>query len=128
MSQEAQSLTFEQTFYAFQILTVTTLALAKCSVALFILRLSPFDGHRALIWGVMTVVAIWLAASVFALALQCDVSQPWVLEGARCSGSVSLQRSCKLDTLQSTNNCGSSPVSLSSASSTFSPRSRYSVR
>lgn len=37
----------------------------------------------------LTFVALWAIASLFALALQSNLSQPWRLVGANCSGTVS---------------------------------------
>lgn len=34
------------------------------------------------------IVVAWTIASVLAIALQCDIEQPWKSPGADCSGSV----------------------------------------
>lgn len=79
-----------QMFYASHILTIITLALAKCSVGFFILRLTPHQFQRVPIWSTIAVTAAWMVASVLAMALQCDLSQPWRLtRGVQCPDSVS---------------------------------------
>ncbi|KAI4106122.1 MAG: hypothetical protein LQ339_003119 [Xanthoria mediterranea] len=72
--------------YVGDILYLLTDYLSKCSVILLLLRLSQDRKHRfafnaTLIWTIVVSVA-----SVFAVSLRCDLSNPWLLFHEKCSG------------------------------------------
>jgi len=69
-------------------LFVGSLALSRASVAYFLLRLTPVGKHRRLISGLLGFVAIWGLVLLFAIALTCDLSSPWIVVGQRCIGYV----------------------------------------
>lgn len=67
-----------------------SLALSKASTASLLMRLGVTKQHKMAFGAMLAFVALWSVASVFALALQCDLSQPWRLAGTQCPGTVSL--------------------------------------
>ncbi|KAK3704773.1 hypothetical protein LTR37_013604 [Vermiconidia calcicola] len=75
-----------QLYYTSVILWVLSLALSKASTASLLMRLGVTKQHKMAFGAMLAFVALWGVASVFALALQCDLSQPWKLAGAQCSG------------------------------------------
>ena len=77
-----------QSFYASHIFDTIGLGLTKCSVGLFLLRITPVESHRRILYGTLGFTALWTVASTFAVALQCDVSDPWIVLGKSCSGAV----------------------------------------
>jgi hypothetical protein len=77
-----------ESYYTANILSIIALGLAKLSVSTFVLRLTPVKAHQYVIHGVGVVCILWAILSLFLFALQCDLSQPWVLIGAHCPGVV----------------------------------------
>lgn len=82
-----------QSYYAGNILAIPALGLAKVSLALFILRLTPIRLQKRLVYGIIGATGVWVVLSMFLMALQCDLSHPWALVGEKCSGVVSCMRS-----------------------------------
>lgn len=80
----------EKSFYTANIFSLVALALCKWSVAWFILRLTPVVSQKRMIYAVCWSVAIWMVLGIFLLALQCDLSHPWVPVRAQCTGVVRL--------------------------------------
>jgi hypothetical protein len=77
-----------QKLYTSNLLFVGSLALSRVSVAYFLLRLTPVGRHRRVITGLLGVIAIWGLVLLFAIALTCDLSSPWIVVGQRCTGYV----------------------------------------
>jgi hypothetical protein len=78
----------QQLYYVSTIFLMIGLGLSKLSVVFFLLRLSPARRHKLVFYGVAGVVAAWTVASIFTLALQCNISHPWITVGERCTGVV----------------------------------------
>ncbi|KAK4550794.1 hypothetical protein LTR36_000374 [Oleoguttula mirabilis] len=76
----------EKSFYTGNILAILVLGLAKLSIASFILRLTPIQRQRQIIFGIVGATILWMALSVFLVALQCNLSHPWALVGEKCTG------------------------------------------
>lgn len=76
----------QKIYYAASLLLVLSLGLSKASVAVFLLRLAPFDPHRQVIKAVIAAILAWTIALFFAIALKCDLSEPWAVLGDQCSG------------------------------------------
>jgi hypothetical protein len=79
-----------QKLYTSDLLFVASLALSRLSVAYFLLRLTPVGRHRSVISGLLGAIAIWGLVLLFAIALTCDLSSPWIVVGQRCTGYVGL--------------------------------------
>lgn len=83
--------------YAAQLLFIITLGLSKLSLVFFLLRLTPIDRHRRVFWAFAAVVTAWMIGSIFAVALQCGPSHPWLFQTKSCAvdmvrGTVSCRR------------------------------------
>lgn len=74
----------ERSYYASNIFVTTSLALSRCCILIFILRLTPIESHRRIAYGIIIATALWAFGAVFASALQCDPSQPWRVVGQQC--------------------------------------------
>jgi hypothetical protein len=74
----------QQSFYASNIFVTVSLGLSRCSVLIFILRLTPIESHRHIAYGIIIATTLWAFGAVLAAALQCDPSQPWKLVGQHC--------------------------------------------
>lgn len=76
--------------YAYQILFIITICLSKISLLLFIIRLTPSavitKGGRIL----MGAIILWGIATVFALAFQCSLPQPWNVTSGACRNQGAL--------------------------------------
>jgi len=75
-------------YYASTLLFVVALGLSKTSVVFFLLRLSPVKHHRRVFNVAVVLVTAWTVGSTFAVALQCNLTHPWILVGERCPGAV----------------------------------------
>ena len=76
--------------YASNLLYITSLALARVSVLIFVMRLSPQRLYRLISISLIVAIALWSSFSVLALAFQCSVPKPWDYTGNRCLDRVSL--------------------------------------
>jgi hypothetical protein len=74
----------KQSYYATNIFVTVSLGLSRCSVLIFILRLTPIESHRHIAYGIIIATTLWTFGAVMAAALQCDPSQPWKLVGQQC--------------------------------------------
>ncbi|KAH8811164.1 hypothetical protein F5884DRAFT_854524 [Xylogone sp. PMI_703] len=81
----SQSADIEKAGYAADIFFILSLCFAKCSVALFIGRLSPAAKHQYMCSALFWFSILWGMSGVLALSLRCDLSHPWVTLGAKCS-------------------------------------------
>jgi hypothetical protein len=74
----------KQSYYASNIFVTVSLGLSRCSVLIFILRLTPIESHRHIAYGIIIATTLWTFGAAMAAALQCDPSQPWILVGQQC--------------------------------------------
>lgn len=80
---------FSQHYYAFSILYLLTLAVAKGSVLLFMIRLVVKKEHSIAVKALTVVVTVWTIVSIFFVAFQCSAPRTWDILGGRCFNSVS---------------------------------------
>jgi hypothetical protein len=74
-----------QLFWTTQISGVITLALAKLSLVVLFQRLARKQtGPQAIRW-LMPMVAVYTLLSLFLIAFQCQLPQPWILSPKNCS-------------------------------------------
>ena len=78
----------QQMYYASTLLFVVALGFSKISVVFFFLRLTVIKQHRLVFNAVAVLVTAWTVGSTFAVALQCNLTHPWIIVGERCSGAV----------------------------------------
>ncbi|KAK3677125.1 hypothetical protein LTR78_003330 [Recurvomyces mirabilis] len=62
--------------------------MSKLSITLLLHRLTPNEQQRRVFAGGMIVSAVWTFASIFAVALQCDLSRPWITLDQTCASSA----------------------------------------
>jgi len=75
-------------YYVSILFFVISLGLSKISVAFLLLRLTPSKKHRRVFYVIVALIATWTVASTFAVALQCNLSHPWILIQETCPGAV----------------------------------------
>ncbi len=74
-----------QLFWTTQISGVITLALAKLSLVVLFQRIAPKQmGPQTTTW-LMPMVAVYTLLSLFLIAFQCQMPQPWILSPRSCS-------------------------------------------
>lgn len=79
----------QKIYYTSNFFFVTAVGLSKMSVIAFLHRTSKMKSHRLVFKTATGFIGVWIVASIFALAFQCDLSRPWIAVGAQCPGSVS---------------------------------------
>ncbi len=89
LSPEAQ-IEVQRMYYTSNLLFVLALGFSKSSVVFFLRRLTAAKHHKLVFDAVTVFIAAWTIGSFFALALQCNISRPWVSAGETCSGAVCL--------------------------------------
>lgn len=72
-------------YYGSNILLLISLALSKASVAALLMRLCIEKTQKKYFTGALAFVALWGLGSIFAVALQCNLSQPAILLDGQCS-------------------------------------------
>ncbi|KIW99382.1 uncharacterized protein Z518_11370 [Rhinocladiella mackenziei CBS 650.93] len=75
---------FEQTYYAANILGIAILAATKASVTLLIVAINPTRQLLLSCYAILGFVGLWTVASILALAFQCNLPSPWDFEGNKC--------------------------------------------
>ena len=75
-------------YYGSNILFLISLALSKASIGALLLRLCVDEKQRRYFIGALAFVGLWLVASIFVVALQCNLSQPWILYREQCDSVV----------------------------------------
>ena len=75
--------------YTSNLFFILCLGLSKCSVICFLRRLSRDRNHKIVFDCATGVMILWTVASLLAIALQCNLSMPWVIVGQNCSDTVS---------------------------------------
>ena len=81
-------LTTLELYYSSNLLFLMALASSKASVASLLLRLCAERRQKLLFVGALVCNGILLVASIFAMAFQCNILQPWILVGEQCGGVV----------------------------------------
>lgn len=81
---------FNKYNYAYQILFIITICLSKISLLLFIIRLTPNNTTIRVGRIAMGVITLWGIATVFALAFQCSLPQPWNIISGVCHNQDAL--------------------------------------
>ncbi|TIA12269.1 hypothetical protein D6C80_06951 [Aureobasidium pullulans] len=86
--------------YTGMLFWILSIGASKLSVALFLLRLTPVCTHRRVYQTFIAILVVWIIVYIFAFALQCDLSEPWITIGASCPGVYERwQTFCALDIL-----------------------------
>ncbi|KAI5358848.1 hypothetical protein Slin14017_G111310 [Septoria linicola] len=80
--------TTQKLYYAATLLFVISLGLSKASVALFLLRIAPFNPQRRATQYIFGLIIIWTIVLFFCMALQCNLAQPWVIVDLSCSKTL----------------------------------------
>jgi hypothetical protein len=76
-------------YYGSNILFLIGLGLSKASVAALLLRLCVDKMQKRYCIGSLAFVGLWLLASIFVIAFQCNLSHPWILLEEKCDDVVS---------------------------------------
>lgn len=79
----------QKLYYASNLLLILSLCCSKLSVVFFFLRLSPAKSHKRLFSIALLLVVLWTIGSFFTLALQCELSEPWISLNQTCPNMVS---------------------------------------
>lgn len=87
VSLEAQR-RVQSMYYASNLFFILALGLSKISVGFFLRRLSRAKHHKIVYNIAIGLMGVWTVASFFALALQCDLGQPWTIVGENCGTGV----------------------------------------
>lgn len=75
-------------YYVSNLFFILALGLSKVSVGFFLKRLSRAKHHN-LVYNIgMGLIGAWTFASFLALALQCNLGQPWTIVGESCGTGV----------------------------------------
>jgi hypothetical protein len=75
-------------YYTSSLLFMLSLGSSKINVVLFLDGLTANPRQRRIFRWLGVIIATWMVSSLLALALQCDLSHPWLLVGQECHGSV----------------------------------------
>jgi hypothetical protein len=78
----------QKMYYTSNIFFVVAIVTAKISVLSLLHRIIRVREHRTISIPLMSIIGVWSIASVFSVALQSELSSPWISVGARCSGTV----------------------------------------
>jgi len=76
----------EKMYYASNLFFVMAIGFSKISVAFLLLRMTPKRGHMVASQVIAGLVGVWTFASTIAVALQCKLSHPWIMNGENCPG------------------------------------------
>lgn len=83
---------YNKAIYTSQLLVILVHYLAKLSLILVFLRLTPVRLMRRTLWLFALVLTLWAGAAMIAHALQCPLPTPWNLAASGCSNQVFLFR------------------------------------
>jgi len=75
-------------YYTSSLFFMLSLGTSKISVVLFQAGLTANPKQQRMFRGLAGFITVWMGTSFLALALQCDLSRPWLLVGQQCSGTV----------------------------------------
>lgn len=87
LSSEAQT-EVQRMYYTSNLFFILALGLSKSSVIFFLRRLTAAKHHKLVFDTANALLAAWIIGSFFAVALQCNLSHPWISVGESCSGTV----------------------------------------
>ncbi|ELR04026.1 hypothetical protein GMDG_06537 [Pseudogymnoascus destructans 20631-21] len=76
--------------YTYQILFIITIVLAKMSLLLFIIRLTPNVATIRVGRIILCLIATWGVGTVFGFAFQCSLPQPWNNSSGVCRNQSAL--------------------------------------
>lgn len=88
VSPEAQE-DVQKIYYTSNLFYILVIGFSKISVICFLSRISRMKQHRVVFNMAMGFIAAWTFGSFLAMALQCDLQNPWIMVGEDCSGTVS---------------------------------------
>lgn len=74
--------------YGSNLLFVLAVGLSRVAITWFSLRLTPVRQQKLYLKVLLGYTAVWTIAALFAVALTCDLAQPWLLIGQECAGYV----------------------------------------
>lgn len=86
----------QRMYYTSNLFYILALGLSKSSIIFFLRRLTAARKHKRVFDTANVLVALWTIGSFFAIALQCNLSHPWISTDGTCSGTVR-QRSSNKD-------------------------------
>ena len=79
-----------QAFYTSQILKIAVFYLAKLSVLVVFLRLTPVKRIRQIFWLFNIILSLWTVVAIITFAVQCAIPQSWNFASSRCLNQVGL--------------------------------------
>lgn len=80
-------------YYASEFLYISSICFSKLPLlVLFYSIVASRRMHRRLVLGLGAFIVIWSAASLLAVAFQCQLPRPWELMTLRCFNTVSIVR------------------------------------
>ncbi|KAF2689638.1 hypothetical protein K458DRAFT_358572 [Lentithecium fluviatile CBS 122367] len=85
---DAQLIAQQKSIYAFTIFFILGQFFAKLSIISFVIALTPFRSHQAMSRGLIAMTCIWMLASVFGFAFQCDLPDTWKFVRHKCADRV----------------------------------------
>lgn len=74
--------------YASQILKISVYYLAKLSLTLVFVRLTPSNRMRRLLWAFIAVMSLWTGVALITHADQCPSPKPWDISASGCVNQV----------------------------------------
>ncbi|KAI4237843.1 MAG: hypothetical protein LQ349_001538 [Xanthoria aureola] len=84
----AALVTVQKLLYASDFFFLFTVWASKCSMALLFTRLTPRADQKRLALALRITVTVWLVLSVFLIALQCNLSRPWIFMDPHCTDAI----------------------------------------
>lgn len=81
---------YSKAVYASQILKIIIYYLAKLSLALVFVRLTPVKRMRRILWPFILFLTLWTGAAIITHAVQCPLPKPWDLTANGCLNQEAL--------------------------------------
>ena len=78
----------QKMYYASNLFFILVIGLCKISVVSFLHRISRMKQHRLIFDIAMGVLAVWTFGAFLSIALQCNLSHPWLTVNEKCPGVV----------------------------------------
>jgi hypothetical protein len=75
-------------YYTSSLFFMLSLGMSKISVVLFQAGLTANPRQGRIFRWLAGFIAAWMGSSILVLALQCDLSRPWLLVGQQCHHTV----------------------------------------
>lgn len=80
---------WQRDIYVANIFFLVGMWLTKCSIALLLMRLSRDPAHTFMSRALLAASTCYFVISIFAVAIRCDVSKPWAIDGTQtCASST----------------------------------------